>query len=83
VAVKGPPSLFEISMAMGWLVRRMPVFPVPAVSFGETDGAARKTIVIGPQAVERLRRKRDHADLFQKRNGLIDPVILRLFRIDF
>ena len=138
MAVTGPPSLFEISMAMGWLVSRMPIFPLPAVSFGETDGAARKTIVsgpgqkrsmsfrassgmsvrkglqvpdvsdhdengvlevppldpedfldrrlvarVGPQAIERLRRERDHSALFQKGNGPVDSVRLRLFRIDF
>jgi len=48
VAVNGPPSLRDSSLAIGWPVRRMPIVPLPAVSFGETAGEALNRIVTGP-----------------------------------
>ena len=48
VAVNGPPSLRDSSLAIGWPVRRMPIVPPPDVSFGETAGEALNRIVTGP-----------------------------------
>jgi len=48
VPVIGTPRPFVNAIAMGWLESRIPIFPVPAVSRGETSGPASKISVRGP-----------------------------------
>jgi len=48
VPVIGTPRPFVNAVAMGWLERRTPILPVPAVSRGETRGPASKSSVKGP-----------------------------------